>query len=276
MALTHVHVVLSRPSEPRNVGAACRAIKNAGITRLTIVTDSEIDLKAARPLAVDARDVLEAARIVPDLRTALAGSTLIAGVTRRLGQRRKLVSYLPWQLAEKVVGLPSTSPSSNPVSIVFGNEQSGLTDSELQLCHIAVSIPSSPEFPSLNLSHAVQVIAYELYIADLANSTAGAEAQTANGRGAADSQGRTALGHQRIPTETIAENVARITESLEILGYQIQDGPQGMRTFLTDILGRAMLSEPEVLRLSSLFEKLVGMHCHGTTPDQSPGAAAPD
>lgn len=239
MSLHHVHIVLSHPSEPRNVGAACRAIKNAGITRLTIVTDSEIDFGAARPLAVDARDLLDAARIVPDLPTALAGSSLIAGVTRRVGQRRKLVSFAPWQLAEKAADL-SALPGSATLSIVFGNEQSGLSDAELELCHMAVSIPSSPDFPSLNLSHAVQVIAYELYIANLA--------------------GRASAGHQPVNARELADDIARIVKSLENLGFQTQAGPQGMRTFLTDILGRAMVSQAEARRLRGLFEKLEGMN----------------
>ncbi len=242
MSLHHVHVVLSHPSEPRNVGAVCRAIKNAGITRLTIVTDSEIDFDAARPLAVDARDVLDATRIVPDLPAALADSTLIAGVTRRVGQRRKLVSFAPWQLAEKAADL-STSPSGVTLSIVFGNEQSGLSDAELELCHMAVSIPSSPDFPSLNLSHAVQVIAYELYIANLA--------------------GRVAAGYQPIGSQELATEVARIVMSLESLGFRTQTGPQGMRVFLTDIFGRAMLSQAEAHRLRRLFEKIEGMHGPG-------------
>ena len=241
MSLQHVHVVLSRPSEARNVGAVCRAIKNAGITRLTIVSDSEIDFEAARPLAVDARDLLDAARVVPDLPAALADSTLIAGVTRRVGQRRKLVSFTPRQLAEKVAGLAAaTPPGHGTVSIVFGNEQSGLLDAELELCHMAVSIPSSPDFPSLNLSHAVQVIAYELYIADLA--------------------GRADTAHQPVDARELAANVARIVNSLENLGFHTQAGPQGMRTFLSDILGRAMLSQAEVHRLKGLFEKIEGMH----------------
>ena len=239
MKLKHVHVVLSHPSEARNVGAVCRAIKNAGISGLTIVTESEIDLESARPLAVDARDILDAARIVPDLPAALAGSTLVAGITRRVGQRRKLVSFAPWQLAEKVAGLASTGA----VAIVFGNEQSGLSDAELELCHMAVRIPSSPDLPSLNLSHAVQVIAYELFVADLAGRAAAIPA-----------------AHQPVSAQELAAEVAQVVKSLEGLGFHTQKGPQGMSTFLTDILGRAMLSPAEAHRLRALFEKLEGMH----------------
>lgn len=285
--LQHVHIVLSHPSEPRNVGAVCRAIKNAGITRLTIVTDSEIDLDAARPLAVDARDILDTARIVPDLPAALTGSTLIAGVTRRVGQRRKVVSFAPWQLARKAADL--AVPANNDraagnsaavkrggatVSIVFGNEQSGLSDAELELCHMAVGIPSSPEFPSLNLSHAVQIIVYELYISDLARRAGTGEGTTSDagragnesaiaGRVDANHQPRIPFIHAPIDAQELTTGVERIVNSLENLGFHTQAGPQGMRVFLTDILGRAILSQIEIRRLREMFAKLEGMHGRG-------------
>ncbi|TFH05040.1 MAG: hypothetical protein E4H09_02675, partial [Spirochaetales bacterium] len=156
--LSHVHIVLARPSEPRNIGSTCRAMKNAGITRLTLVTPCAQDLGSARPLAVSAVDILDSARVVDNLGDAVAGSALVAGITRRTGQKRKLTSFAPWDLAEKSLAL-----SGGTLSVVFGNEQSGLSDAELGECQIAVSIPTAPEQPSLNLSHAVQVISYELY-----------------------------------------------------------------------------------------------------------------
>ncbi|MBU8913998.1 MAG: RNA methyltransferase, partial [Spirochaetales bacterium] len=105
------------------------------------------------------------------------------------------------------------------------------------------SIPSSPDFPSLNLSHAVQVITYELYLADLS--------------------GRAGTAHQPVDARELAASVARIVNSLENLGFHTQAGPQGMRTFLSDILGRAMLSHAEAVRLKGLFEKIEGMHGRG-------------
>jgi TrmH family RNA methyltransferase len=234
MSLDHIQVVLSHPSEPRNIGAACRAMKNAGISRLVIVTDRRIDFRAAEPLAVGAGDVLQNARVLSDLREALADSALAAGLTRRVGQRRKPVSFSPRQLAGKMVRAQGT------VSAVFGNEQAGLSDSELQLCHMAVGIPTSPGLPSLNLSHAVQVVAYELYLADLEKTGIST--------------------HTPIDSATLNTRVAEIVQSIERLGFHTQPGPQGMPAFLTDILGRAMLSEVEAERLCALFGKLEGMH----------------
>lgn len=235
ITLPHVHVVLSRPSEPRNIGAVCRAIKNFGITRLTVVSESAFDHDTARRLAVGADDVLDGARRVVDLRDALTGSVLVAGITRRVGQKRKQVSFSPWQLAAKVQDLAGST-----VSIVFGNEQSGLSDAELELCHVAVLIPSFPEFPSLNLSHAVGVVAYELY------------------KSALESGGRTM--RRPIGYDDIVQVVDDIVGSINNLGYHTQDGPQGIRAFLREIVGRASLSTSEARRFTGLFAKIEGMH----------------
>ena len=240
MVLPGIHVVLARPSEPRNVGATCRAVKNFGITRLTIVTEQALDFEAARPLATGAEDVLQAATVMTSLREAVAGDSLVAGVTRRLGQRRKARPYSPWEFAERAVTATDTA-----TALVFGNEQSGLSDKELESCHVAVAIPTSPECPSLNLSHAVEVICYELYKASLLDRP-GTDDLTA--------------AHDLPTSEEIAAASDAIVGSLERLGYHSQDGPQGMRVFVRDLIARASLAREETTRFRDLFAKLAGMH----------------
>ncbi len=232
--LERVRVVLCRPSEPRNIGAACRATKAAGITHLSIVSATPVDKDAARPVAVGAADLLDAAPIVATLPEALAGAALVAGVTRRTGQKRKAVSYPPCELAKRICEM-----GGGAAALVFGNEQSGLSDEELAHCHMAVSIPTNPAFPSLNLSHAVQIIVYELY----------KESVTRAGR------------KLFVPTDRarLAAEVETIIRALNELGFATQEGPQGMRTFLTDILARASVGEAEAERFRALFEKLAGM-----------------
>ena len=234
-ALSHVHIVLVRPSEPRNIGATCRAMKAAGITRLTIVSRGPVDREAARPVAVGAADLLDAAVVVETLEEAIAGSALVAGMTRRTGQKRKAVSFPPWELAARVRDM-----REGTAALLFGNEQSGLSVEELARCHMAVSIPTSPAFPSLNLSHAVQIISYELY------------------RAAEEGAGRRVF--TPIPADALRGHVDDIVASLERLGFRTQDGPRGMGTFLTDILARASVSRSEMKRLKALFQKLEGMH----------------
>ena len=243
--LSHVHVVLARPSEPRNIGATCRAIKNFGISRLTIVTQGEVDYEAARPLAIGADDLLHAARVVASLPEATEGASLVAGITRRLGQKRKTVSLMPWEFAGRVAGRSGAegrASGSDEIAVVFGNERSGLSDEELLTCHIAVSIPTSPACPSLNLSHAVEVICYELYKAAVLGDDKPAE---------------------YAPAVTATDAAARsqaIVESLERLDFHTQEGPQGMRMFLRDLIARAGLSEHEAVRFEQLFAKIAGMH----------------
>jgi len=237
ITLPNVRFVLCRPSESRNIGAACRAIKNFGISRLTVVSADDFDDETARRLAVGAADVLESAQRPDRLEDALRGSELVAGVTRRVGQKRKRAPFTPWQLADRV--------GRQEVAVVFGNEQSGLSDEELELCHLAVMIPTSPEFPSLNLSHAVQVVAYELYKSALfrANRTY----------------------RRAVDYDTLENHVASIVASLNEIGFHTQSGPQGMQTFLREILGRASLSAVEARRIEGMFSKLRGMYRSDST-----------
>lgn len=228
--LDHVDVVLSRPSESRNIGSACRAAKSASITRV-IVAGASFDRAAAAPLAVGAVDVLDSIVTISDLAQALRDYSVVAGITRRTGQRRKLRSYLPKEFAEV-----ARSAAPGRVAVVFGNEQSGLSDEELSLCNLAVSIPTSDACPSLNLSHAVQVICYELFAAGAPDAPQSAP----------------------IAQRAIQATVDEIVESLHDIGYPTQPGSQGLPRFLSDLFGRARLTEPEANRMRRLFVDLAG------------------
>lgn len=256
--LPHVHVVLARPSEARNIGAACRAIANFGIHRLTIVTETPIDYEAARPLAVAAAPLLEAARVVPTLSEAVADDALVAGITRRLGQKRKSTAFTPRELAIRALDERAS------IAVVFGNEQHGLSDEELLSCHIAVAIPTSPTVPSLNLSHAVGVICYELFQArrDARRGALGnADRDDADLAPEGPAVRPLHPGAGTLPTAADLDAAsARMIASLEALGFHSQDGPQGMRLFLRDLCARAGTSTSEARRLEELFAKLAGMH----------------
>ncbi len=242
---TDVRVVLVRPRDPRNVGAACRAMKCMGITSLGIVPDAILDPTQARTLAHYAADVLDSATIYPRLSDAVKDAVLVAGTTRRRGRNRKYFSIFPEQLGERVASL-----GAGTIAVLFGNEETGLTDEELSLCHLAVTIPASREFPSLNLSHAVQVICYEIFRAR-------------------------SSGHltpfSPVSVAELDSLVSVITRSLKRIGFSHLVGPDQMAVFFKDILGRAGLSVNEARHIGVIFRKIAGLITkRGIDPESNP------
>ncbi len=160
--LDNVSIVLVRTKTPGNIGAVARCMMNMGLSRLILVRPPKDPGEDAVKLAAGADAILANARIFPELREAVAGHQLVIGTSRRRSRMRKNVRS-PRALAEVIVPLLG----SNKVAVVFGPEVDGLEKSHLALCQEVVAIPSSDAFPSLNLSHAVMVVAYELFVASL-------------------------------------------------------------------------------------------------------------
>jgi TrmH family RNA methyltransferase len=155
-----ISIVLVEPQVPGNVGATARAMKNMGLTRLVLVKPWFLKHPQAQYMAHGSEDILEVARVVDTLSEAVADSVLVVGTTRRKRHSTPIID--PKQAAVEILD----SSRSGPVSILFGREDKGLTNEELTWCQILVTIPSSQSQPSLNLSQAVMVMAYELFSAD--------------------------------------------------------------------------------------------------------------
>lgn len=157
-ALDRIRVVLSHTSHPGNIGAAARAMKTMGLSRLYLVNPKHFPDPQADALASGATDVLASAVVVSDLASALAGTTLQAALTAR---RRELTLPLesPRQLAPSLL---QAATAGEEVALVFGTEMSGLTIDEVRQCNRLVTIPANPVYSSLNLGQAVQVLSYEL------------------------------------------------------------------------------------------------------------------
>jgi tRNA/rRNA methyltransferase len=132
-------------------------MKAMGFSKLVLAECPSYDEGRLRALAVHAHDVYKEALRAPTLLEALKGSSLVAGFTRRGGQKRISSCLSLEEFAESLFSAPS-----RPVSLVFGNERTGLSEEELRLCSLAVHIPTSPECPSLNISQAVQIACYAL------------------------------------------------------------------------------------------------------------------
>jgi tRNA/rRNA methyltransferase/tRNA (cytidine32/uridine32-2'-O)-methyltransferase len=249
MNLEDVVIVLARPSEPGNVGAVCRAMKNMGLTRLRLaaplftgpgkpVLPDPSAIEVIRSRAVHAADIWEKARHFAALEEAVADCALVIGVTRRMRARRKAWSLTPSETAARLGDHPG------PAALVFGNERTGLEDREIRLCNLTSHIPAADAFPSLNLSHAVQIYTYELFrilAPDLAG--AGGTADKAPGRWVPLDQERLeALSHS-------------VSDSLAFLGFFKQPGREDQERFFRDVFSRAGLTRREGQYIADIFAK---------------------
>lgn len=160
--------VLVRTSQPGNIGAAARAIRTMGFGQLVLVAPHRYPDPEATAFAAGADDVLAGARVVPDLRSAIADCHAVYGATAR----QRAVALQEFTPREVVTPVQAAAESGAEVAIVFGNERTGLENEELALCHGAVHIPTAPDYSSLNLAQAVQVLAYELRVGFLGNPAA--------------------------------------------------------------------------------------------------------
>ena len=156
-----LRVVLVGTQHPGNIGAAARALKTMGLGRLVLVAPEDYPADEAFRRAAGADDVLASASVVATLAEAVADCHLVMGCTAR-SRRVQLEEHAPRQAAGVAI---SRAETGGEVALVFGRERTGLTNEELQLCQAAVHIPANPDYSSLNLAAAVQVLTYELRIA---------------------------------------------------------------------------------------------------------------
>jgi tRNA/rRNA methyltransferase len=161
MSLRNLRVVLVSPIYSGNVGSACRAMKNMGISDLAIAAPKgSWNLDEARMMALHAADVFENRKEYPTLAEAVADCGLVAGTTARQGLYRGH-ALTPRDWAPRLIEAAKTSR----VALVFGRETDGLTNEELAVCTQIIRIPSSSDYSSLNLAQAVLICCYEIFLA---------------------------------------------------------------------------------------------------------------
>ena len=157
-ALENVRVVLVEPDHPGNIGGACRALKTMGLSALHVIKPKRFPDPQAEWRAAGAQDVLDAVQVHETLEAVIDDCHCVIGTSTRSRS-------IPWPaadakaLAERVWELPE----GQRVAILFGRETNGLNNDELQRCDLHLQIPANPEYPSLNLAMAVQVVCYELF-----------------------------------------------------------------------------------------------------------------
>lgn len=156
--LNRIRIVLVEPKEPGNVGAVARAMKNMGLSRLYLVNPPDHKSGDARKMAHGSGEVLYGATVTRTLGEALSGTVLAVGATHRRRQNMDLL-YGPGEAALRLMSLSDVQEGA----LVFGREENGLTNNELQLCRMVSKIPTAHAYPSLNLAQAVLIFGYELY-----------------------------------------------------------------------------------------------------------------
>lgn len=158
---SNIHIIMVGTTHPGNIGGVARAMKNMGLSRLSLVApEAPFPHAKARARASGAVNVLDGTQIFATLEEAIADCSLVIGASARM-------RTLPWpvvdprECASRVVNVPAETE----VAIVLGRENSGLTNEELELCQLLVTIPTNPDFSSLNIAAAAQVLCYEIRLA---------------------------------------------------------------------------------------------------------------
>ncbi|MBA6412669.1 tRNA (cytosine(32)/uridine(32)-2'-O)-methyltransferase TrmJ [Parahaliea sp. F7430] len=157
MNLDNIRIVLVNTSHPGNIGAVARAMKNMGLKNLYLVEPRQFPDEQAQWRAAAASDVLDRAVLSSSLAEAVADCQFVVGTSAR-GRR------IPWPLLDPrhCAQRMAEASSREQVAVVFGREDRGLTNDELQLCNLHLNIPTSADYSSLNLAMAVQIVCYEL------------------------------------------------------------------------------------------------------------------
>ena len=164
--LDNIHIVLVATSHPGNIGAAARAMKTMGLRSLQLVRPGSFPSAEVTARAAGADDILAKAGLHDDLGSALAGCNFVAGTTARS-------RTLPWPVVDPeraALELVKLSTTGSRVALLFGTERSGLSNEELEYCNTVVAIPTAPDYSSLNLAAAVQVLCYEIRKAAIKSS----------------------------------------------------------------------------------------------------------
>ena len=234
-------VVLVRPREEGNVGAACRAMANMGLAELVLVEPAAEIRGLGRAMAKHAEHVLDGARRAASLDEALAPFARRVGTT----SARDRVAEQPRVTARELPALLAADPPGTRTALVFGSEVGGLTNDELALCHPLVTIPCDPVQPTLNLAQAVLLVAYELFLDRLARGEAEAAAAGEPGRLPAAAERVEGLWTQGV-------------DLLRRVGFARDDSFDHASRDLRRLLSRAALSDREVLLLRGVLRRTTG------------------
>jgi tRNA/rRNA methyltransferase len=228
--LDAISIVLVRPKFPENIGSVARVMKNMGLTRLILVDGCSPLHANAYKVASGAEDILERAEEVPSFTEAISDTACVIGTTSREGEKRRPLLF-PRDLMKKLIPLSMR----NSIALVFGPEREGLTNQELDHCHLTVRIPSSTAFPSLNLSHAVSILCYEFFQCSLPIEERPSEVAK---------------------TEDLEKMFDHMEKTLIDIGFLDAKHPAPIMRVLRRLFGRSQMNSREVQILHGIWSKV--------------------
>ncbi len=249
----NIRVVMVNTSHPGNIGAAARAIKTMGLNRLYLVAPQEFPSDQATWRASGATDVLETAVVTETFAEAIDDCDLVIGASARL--RR-----IPWPLLNprqcgQAVAIES---ATRQVALVFGREDRGLTNDELQRCHYHVNIPANEAYGVLNVAAAIQIIAYEVRMALLAEGEDAAKQEPSNHAQAQQMELTTVRWDERMATSRELEFFYQhLEETLVALDFHDRDNPRQLMTRLRRLYNR---SRPDHMEINILRGMLTAIN----------------
>ena len=244
-----IRIVLVDTAHPGNIGAVARAMKNMGLMELHLVRPKFFPSSEATARASGAHDVLEVARVHETFVTAIADCSLVVGTSAR--QR-----HLPWALVEprEAASRIVAASAASEAALVFGSERYGLSNDELSSCNLMVTIPTAADYSSLNLAMAVQVLAYELWLARRSEPPA---------------------VPRDAPLATMAEVqrlYVHIEQVLEEIDFRDRTGNGQLMTRIRRLFNRAQLDQNEMNILRGILTAVQGKRRAAGQP--APGASS--
>lgn len=232
MSAHKTSIILVEPQGPLNIGSVCRTMQNFGCDDLRLVNPQADHLdEDSRLMAVKAGHLLESAKIFPDLDSAIADINLLFGTTRRFGKRYRQDFMTPGQAANRIID----TNSSTKCGLLFGREDKGLNNEELERCNHFITIPTHSELASLNLAQAVNICLYEIF------SRSSIETP------------RSASNHKPATSAEMEEMLKHMRKSLLHLQFLDKNNPDHVLHTFRRIFGRTELDDREVKILRGLW-----------------------
>ncbi|MFA6041882.1 MAG: RNA methyltransferase [Methylophilus sp.] len=235
----NIRVVLCQTSHPGNIGSAARAMKTMGFKHLYLVKPQIVPDAQANALSAGATDILESAIVTETLSEALTGCAFAIG----LSARKRNLSHQLLNARDAAVEVCKIA-SQQPVALVFGTEMSGLSNAELDCCQMLAMIPANPEYTSLNLAAAVQVLCYELRMAAL------------------DGKLDTEVATELATNEAVEGFYQHLEETLKTIGYINPRAPKKLMERVRRIYARSRLEKEEVNLLRGILTLSVNPKKH--------------